>query len=171
VNSVQCKEIIDDRESYRAYSGGEKNDNDDDYNNKSSSSRRYTSRMNRKHQTTQKYFCESSSIHCNKICPGGHCCATMETLGSQCCYTLLHDNGDRKVIVGTRCCATMASGHINAKITKDATMIQDHISATITYVMWREENLRNVSVLQRVHLSNLVYIIIPTYFYFKTYFT
>jgi hypothetical protein len=32
----------------------------------------------------------------------------------------------------------------------------DHISATTTYVMRREEHLWNVSVLQRVHKSNLV---------------
>jgi hypothetical protein len=32
----------------------------------------------------------------------------------------------------------------------------DHISATMTYVMNREEHLWNVSTLQRVHLSNLV---------------
>jgi hypothetical protein len=35
-------------------------------------------------------------------------------------------------------------------------MTSDHISATMTYVMWREERLWNVSVLQRVHLPNIV---------------
>jgi hypothetical protein len=36
------------------------------------------------------------------------------------------------------------------------TVTSDHISATLTYVMWREERLWNVSVLQRVHLSSRV---------------
>jgi hypothetical protein len=35
-------------------------------------------------------------------------------------------------------------------------MSSDRISATITYLVWREEHLLNVSVLQRVHLSNRV---------------
>jgi hypothetical protein len=35
-------------------------------------------------------------------------------------------------------------------------MASDHISATMTYVMWREEHLWNVCALQRVHLSNLI---------------
>lgn len=35
-----------------------------------------------------------------------------------------------------------------------------HITTRITYVMWRKEQLRNVSVLRRVHISNLV--LIPT---------
>jgi hypothetical protein len=38
-------------------------------------------------------------------------------------------------------------------------MTLDHISATKTYVMWREENLWNVNVFQRVHISNLVFIV------------
>jgi hypothetical protein len=44
------------------------------------------------------------------------------------------------VIVGTHC----------------STMALDRISATITYAMWHEERLWNVSVLQRVHISSLV---------------
>jgi hypothetical protein len=36
-----------------------------------------------------------------------------------------------------------------------AAMTLDH-SATMTYVMWHQEHLWNVSILQRVHLSNLV---------------
>jgi hypothetical protein len=36
-------------------------------------------------------------------------------------------------------------------------MIWTHISVTTTYVLWREEHLWNVCVLQRVRLSNLVY--------------
>jgi hypothetical protein len=34
-------------------------------------------------------------------------------------------------------------------------MASDHINATTTYVMWHEEHISNVSVLQRVNLSNL----------------
>jgi hypothetical protein len=40
---------------------------------------------------------------------------------------------------------------------EDARMTSDRISATTTYVMQREEHLWNVSVLQRVHLPNLVF--------------
>jgi hypothetical protein len=36
------------------------------------------------------------------------------------------------------------------------TISREHISSTTTYVMWREERLWNVGVLQRVRLSNLV---------------
>jgi hypothetical protein len=39
---------------------------------------------------------------------------------------------------------------------EDATVASDHISATTTYVVWGEERLWNVSVLQRAHLSSLV---------------
>jgi hypothetical protein len=35
-------------------------------------------------------------------------------------------------------------------------MILYHINTTITYAMWCEEHLRNVSVLRRLYLSNLV---------------
>jgi hypothetical protein len=35
-------------------------------------------------------------------------------------------------------------------------MASDDISATVTYMMWREVQLWNVSVLQRVHFSNLL---------------
>jgi hypothetical protein len=38
-------------------------------------------------------------------------------------------------------------------------MALEHIIVTMTYVMWREEHLLNVSILQRVHLSNVVKII------------
>jgi hypothetical protein len=41
-------------------------------------------------------------------------------------------------------------------MTRGATMPLDDISATMTHVMWCEEYLWNVSVLQRVHFSNLV---------------
>jgi hypothetical protein len=37
-------------------------------------------------------------------------------------------------------------------------MTLDHISATTTYVMSREKDIWIVSVLQRVYLSNLVWI-------------
>jgi hypothetical protein len=37
------------------------------------------------------------------------------------------------------------------------TMTWDRISATTAYVMWREEHLWNVTVLQRVNLYKLVF--------------
>jgi hypothetical protein len=45
------------------------------------------------------------------------------------------NNNETKVIVGTYCCSRMTS---------------DDISARMAYVMWHEEHLWNVSVLQRV---------------------
>jgi hypothetical protein len=48
----------------------------------------------------------------------------------------------------------MTWGHKNDR---DAAMTADNISETTTYVMWREEHLWNVNVLQRVHFSKLVY--------------
>jgi hypothetical protein len=44
---------------------------------------------------------------------------------------------------------------ISAEMAQDATITSDRIIATATYEMWSEEHLWNVSVLQRVHLSNL----------------
>jgi hypothetical protein len=38
-------------------------------------------------------------------------------------------------------------------------MPSDRTSTTMTYVMWREEYLWNVSILQRIHLSNLILIV------------
>jgi hypothetical protein len=35
-------------------------------------------------------------------------------------------------------------------------MTSDHVGATVAYMLQHEEHLWNVSVLQRVHLSNLV---------------
>jgi hypothetical protein len=46
-----------------------------------------------------------------------------------------------EVIFETHCCSTMNSDHFNARV---------------TYVMWYEECLWNVSVLQRLHLFSLV---------------
>jgi hypothetical protein len=49
--------------------------------------------------------------------------------------------------------------HSSGAMTSDhncATMTSDY-SEKMTYVMLREENLWNVSALQRVHFSNLVY--------------
>jgi hypothetical protein len=40
----------------------------------------------------------------------------------------------------------------------DATGTSDHKSATMTCVMWCKENLWNVNILYRVHLSNLVFL-------------
>jgi hypothetical protein len=37
-----------------------------------------------------------------------------------------------------------------AKMSWDATVSLDHIIATMTYVIWREEHLYNVSVLQGI---------------------
>jgi hypothetical protein len=68
--------------------------------------------------------------------------------------TLLHNIGE-KVIVGTHCWITVPVNHISARIIK-GTMTLEYISATITYMMQCEECLWNVSVLQRVHLSNFV---------------
>jgi hypothetical protein len=50
--------------------------------------------------------------------------------------------------------ATMTLYKISARMNRDAKMKQDHISAWTTYVMWREERLLNVGVLQRVRLSD-----------------
>jgi hypothetical protein len=38
-----------------------------------------------------------------------------------------------------------------------ATLALDHISATMTYMVWNEEHLWNISVHQSVHLFCLVY--------------
>jgi hypothetical protein len=60
----------------------------------------------------------------------GHSCATM----------------GRQVIVGTHCCASVIYDN-------DFRRNQDlDNSTTMTYVMWREERLWNVGILQRVHL-------------------
>jgi hypothetical protein len=75
------------------------------------------------------------------------------------CHLFLMEVGnlhDRGLLLEQHCCATMTSYHISARMAKDATMTSDHISATITYVMWCETHLWNVSVLQRVHHTNLV---------------
>jgi hypothetical protein len=40
-------------------------------------------------------------------------------------------------------------------------MDPDHISASTTYVMWREERLWKVGVLKRVHFFNPVFITAP----------
>jgi hypothetical protein len=53
-------------------------------------------------------------------------------------------------------CATMASDDNSARMTLFAAMNSGRISTTMSYVMWREKNLWNISVLQRVHLFNLV---------------
>jgi hypothetical protein len=52
--------------------------------------------------------------------------------------------------------ATVALYKIGARMTWDATMTPDHISARTTYVMLREDQLWNFGVLQRVRLSSLV---------------
>jgi hypothetical protein len=52
--------------------------------------------------------------------------------------------------------ATTPVDNSSARTGQDATMNRDRISATTTYVMWCEERLWNVGVLQGVRLSNLV---------------
>jgi hypothetical protein len=76
-------------------------------------------------------------------------------------------------IVGTRCFVTMTP-LITAQNDLRNTLLRnngqgsqykndlrrnnelDHISATTIYVIWREEHLWNINVLQRRHISNLV---------------
>jgi hypothetical protein len=45
----------------------------------------------------------------------------------------------------------------SARMTKDTAVTMGHIIAATTYVMWHEEHLFNVIVLQRVHLSNVTF--------------
>jgi hypothetical protein len=52
--------------------------------------------------------------------------------------------------------AKMTLNNISAAMIWDVTINRNHVSATTTYVIWREERLWNVRVLQRVRLSNLV---------------
>jgi hypothetical protein len=52
--------------------------------------------------------------------------------------------------------ATMTMYSFSARMTWDATMNRDYISAKTTYVMWREESLWDVGVLQSIYLSNSV---------------
>jgi hypothetical protein len=47
--------------------------------------------------------------------------------------------------------------NINARMTYDSTVYRGLISTRKTCVVWRKERLCNVSVLQRVHLSSLVW--------------
>jgi hypothetical protein len=69
---------------------------------------------------------------------------------SHCCKTLVQELP--KVIVQS--CATMVWNHISARMTKYARVTMDNISTTVTYILWHEEHLWNVSILQRVHLSS-----------------
>jgi hypothetical protein len=55
------------------------------------------------------------------------------------------------------CCTSMTGDRIRSRMTLGATVTSGRISATTTYVMWRQEYLWNVSVVQRVRLPNLVY--------------
>jgi hypothetical protein len=54
------------------------------------------------------------------------------------------------------CRVTMTRDHISAKVTLDTT--SSNHSLTTTYVMRHEERLWNVSVLQRVRLSSLIFL-------------
>jgi hypothetical protein len=94
---------------------------------------------------------------------GTHCCAT---LGPR--ITL--DQKRSEVIVEIHCCARRIWARISTRMAEDATMTyiisarmnleakvnRDHISARTTCVMWPEERLWNVGVLQRVRLFKLV---------------
>jgi hypothetical protein len=62
-----------------------------------------------------------------------------------------------RIIVPRGYSTWMTLDDISARMTKVATMTSDHISATTTYVMLREEHLWNASVLQRVYIPNLVW--------------
>jgi hypothetical protein len=62
-----------------------------------------------------------------------------------------HDQG--------HCCATIGADVIVGTHCR-STLISDDISVAITYVMYREEHLWNVSVLKRVHLSSLIIVIL-----------
>jgi hypothetical protein len=82
----------------------------------------------------------------------GHCCLVLllehivlnNANGPLSCNTdtktMLHNNGNRGNIVGIHRCLTITL---------------DNISATMTYVMWRE-NTFGIFVYSKVHLSNLV---------------
>jgi hypothetical protein len=65
-------------------------------------------------------------------------------------------HSDTRVFIVQIHCVTITWDHIFAKMTDNAMTTSDHIGATIAYVMCHEENFWNVSVLQRVHLSNLL---------------
>jgi hypothetical protein len=73
-------------------------------------------------------------------------------------------------IVGTHCCAAMTWDDMctrmscdasmfwnlkSARMTQDTTVTSDHVSATTTYVTWRE-HVWKVSVLQRVHFFSIL---------------
>jgi hypothetical protein len=79
------------------------------------------------------------------LCPTGHLSPALATRpGHPCASTILVATlvqEEPKDSVGTHCCATMVS---------------DHISATMTYEMWREVYLWHVNVFQRKHISNPV---------------
>jgi hypothetical protein len=62
----------------------------------------------------------------------------------------------REVIVGTHYCTIMTLNYTGARIMQGAVLTSSNISATVTCMMSSEEHLCSVSLLQRVHLSNLV---------------
>jgi hypothetical protein len=69
--------------------------------------------------------------------------------------TFVHEQ--REVTAAKRSsAAAVVWGHISARVTLDAVMTSDRSSATTTYAMLREEHLWNISILQRVHIPNLV---------------
>jgi hypothetical protein len=52
--------------------------------------------------------------------------------------------------------ANMTLDHISEKMTSGATMALERITATMTCMMWPEKHLWNISVLRKVHISNVV---------------
>jgi hypothetical protein len=80
---------------------------------------------------------------------------------SHCWKILLRNNEKRGKCWNTLCNNDLVS---QWKYNLWAKMTWDHISVTITYVMWREAYLWNVSILQKVHISSFVLIAIATHF-------
>lgn len=60
---------------------------------------------------------------------------------------------ERKVIVRTHYCLKVTSDRIITGMAQNATLIPDHKSEKMNLVMWLEEHIRCVSVLQRVYSS------------------
>jgi hypothetical protein len=61
-----------------------------------------------------------------------------------------------------RCCETMVWDQSSTRMAWDATVTSDDTIATTTYVIWREEHLRDVGVLQR--LPDPVFIFLEEFF-------
>jgi hypothetical protein len=57
------------------------------------------------------------------------------TVGERSCLNTLLRNSIFKQLVGRRCCATVASDRISARMTEGAAETWDNISATMIYMM------------------------------------